>query len=132
MHGELAARILDDPAAPRFRQFCVDAYAVQHPGSSNPQAIQSVACHLMNLYAVLERQRPIELAPAFLQRATRRKDRYQWLVPPSFEGVRTIGYVLGETNRLEEAAREWAADAWRAWQPHRAQVETWYAAVAGA
>ena len=33
----------------------VDAYAAQHPGESSPQATQSVAIHLVTLFAILDR-----------------------------------------------------------------------------
>jgi uncharacterized protein DUF5946 len=43
MYGELNAWLLTDPTAGAFRQWRVDAYAVQHPGEQTEQAIQSVA-----------------------------------------------------------------------------------------
>jgi hypothetical protein len=39
-----------------------DAYAAQHPGTPSPQAIQSVAVHLLALYAVLEKGVASEMA----------------------------------------------------------------------
>lgn len=38
-----------------FNGLLTDAYMVQHPGVPSPQAIQSVAVHLLALYGVLER-----------------------------------------------------------------------------
>jgi hypothetical protein len=126
LHGELSARLLGDPGAGRFRQLCVDAYAVQHPGTPSPQAIQSVAGHLISLYAQLELGLATEAAPGLLQRVTREKGQYHWLTPPSLANVRTIVYVLAELDRLPEAAHEWAADAWRAWAHAHEQVRAWY------
>jgi Family of unknown function (DUF5946) len=37
----------------RWSPLLVDAYAAQHPGDDSPQAIQSVAVHLVVLTAVL-------------------------------------------------------------------------------
>lgn len=125
MNGELLARLLSDVDAVEFRQLCVDAYAVQHPGTPNPQSIQSVAGHLLSLHARLERGLPAAGASAVLQRVTRSKGQFHWLEPPSFEGRRTVGHMLG-TADLSSAAREWADDAWQAWVPHHAQVRVWY------
>ncbi|MFI4971928.1 MAG: DUF5946 family protein [Hyphomicrobiales bacterium] len=132
MHGEISARLLSDRGAIGFRQLCVDAYAVQHPGTPNPQAIQSVAGHLMSLHAQLERGLPSASAPALLQRATQPKAQYHWLEPPSFEGRRTIGHMLANTGDPGRAAREWASDAWQAWAAHHAQVRVWYDRLIGA
>jgi hypothetical protein len=129
MYGELLARLLSDPQDARHRQRCVDAYAVQHPGSPSPQAIQSVAGHLISLYAQLELGLATDAAGALLQRITRRKGQYHWLTPPSFENVRTLGYVMARPNELAEATREWAGAAWRAWAPHHAQIREWYGRV---
>ena len=126
MHGELSAHLLQDPHAILYRQLCVDAYAVQHPGSPNPQAIQSVAVHLLSLYAQLERGFSGPAAPGFIQRAVQRKHQYHWLPPPSFDGVRTLGHVLAHLDRPAIAAHEWATDAWQAWALHGQQVEQWY------
>src|SRR5512139_2854537 len=38
-----------------LRRLTVDAYAVQHPGTTDRRAVQSVAVHLISLCFVLER-----------------------------------------------------------------------------
>jgi len=38
-----------------LRRLAVDAYAVQHPGTTDRRAVQSVAVHLISLHFVLER-----------------------------------------------------------------------------
>jgi hypothetical protein len=43
-----------------LRRLAVDAYAVQHPGTTERRAVQSVAVHLISLYFVLERASPTE------------------------------------------------------------------------
>jgi hypothetical protein len=60
MFGELNALLLTNAAASEYRQWCVDAYAVQHPGEPSGQAIQSVSAHLVSLYATLVLRLPIE------------------------------------------------------------------------
>ncbi len=125
LHGELSARLLGAPGAAAFRQLCVDAYAVQHPGVPGPQAQQSVAVHLISLYAQLECGLASDAAPRLLQLATAVKGRYRWLEPPSFAGGRTIVDVV-HAGDLAGAARAWAEDAWRAWEAHHEQVRAWY------
>ncbi len=41
-----------------FAPLLTDAYAAQHPGVPSPQAIRSVAVHLLTLYGVLVRGVP--------------------------------------------------------------------------
>ncbi len=132
MNGELNVRFMSDSAAVKYRQLCVDAYAVQHPGSPGPQTIQSVAVHLISLYAQLELGLATEAAPALLQRAVQMKGRFRWMTPPSFVGVRTIADVIGQGDRIEEAAREWACEGFRAWAEYRGVVKEWYEMVYGA
>lgn len=49
LFGELTAHIYGSATLPARCQLCVDAFAVQHPGSANPQAVASVAIHLQSL-----------------------------------------------------------------------------------
>jgi len=126
MFGELNALLLTNPAANQYRQWCVDAYAVQHPGAPSNQTIQSVAGHLVSLYATLVLRVPIESAPDLIRRATGRKGQFRWLTPPSFEGARTIVDVLRVRDRLADTARLWATDAWQAWRSHHDQIRAWH------
>jgi hypothetical protein len=124
--GELNALLLSDPSTASYRQFCVDAYAVQHPGEQNRQAIQSVAAHLMSLYASVVLGLPVKSSHAAMGRAIAHKDRLQWMAPPSFDGSRTVVDTWRDRDRLPDAAREWAADAWAAWRPHHDRIRAWY------
>ena len=45
-----------------YNALMVDAYAAQHYGEPSPQAIQSVAVHLLALYGVLEQGQSVEQA----------------------------------------------------------------------
>ena len=126
LNGEVAARHLADPAASSYRQLCVDAYAVQHPGVPGPQAIQSVGGHLVSLHAQVELGLPIARASAALERGIRRKGYFRWLTPPSFHGALTVLFMAANLDDPASAARAWAESAWRAWAPHHAQVRAWY------
>ena len=126
MFGELNALLLTDPAAAGCRQWCVDAYAVQHPGEPNDQAIQSVACHLLSLYSTLVLKMPLEKAPGIITRAAARKGHYRWLTPPSAHTMSVVD-VLRDRQNLRDAARQWALAAWDAWRPHHEQIKVWHA-----
>jgi hypothetical protein len=128
MYGELNAVLLSDPAAASYRQSCVDAYAVQHPGEPNEQAIQSVAGHLLSLYATIELNAPGGVSHRVINRVTSRKGQYVWLTPPSAFAV-TLREVLSNRDQLSDASHRWACAAWEAWRPHHDQIETWYSAL---
>ena len=127
--GTVNARILSDEGAIEHRQFCVDAYAVQHPGGDKPQAIQSVVGHLTSLYVRLELKGSLSDASRAMEAVIRRKGRFHRLDPPSFAGARTVADVAQQLDRLPEAARAWAADAWHAWHAHHAQIREWHAVM---
>ncbi len=126
MFGELCARLLRDPLDTPGRQLCFDAYAVQHPGSRGPQAIQSVAGHLVSLYSQLVRGDSAAHAHVLIERATQNERELHWLAPPSFAGALTVAHVLPQIEIPYSAGVEWATSAWQAWAPHHAQVRLWY------
>jgi hypothetical protein len=128
MYGELVAVLFSDPAAASYRQWCVDAYAVQHPGEPNEQAIQSVAGHLLSLYATIELHAPAGASHRVLNRATSRKGEYAWLTPPSAFAM-TVQDVLANRHQLSDASHRWACAAWEAWRPHHDQIRTWHSVL---
>ena len=130
MFGELTAFLYSGTQPMRHGRLCVDAYAVQHPGGQNPQAIQSVAVHLLSLYAQLELSLPPAAANEVMLIGTQQKGRFHWLPAPSFAGSRTVGHVVASRDRADDAALEWATDAWRAWSRHHAMIATWYGEIA--
>jgi len=126
-YGEVLAREYSDPAYFQVHRLSVDAYAVQHPGHPNPQAIQSVAVHLIRLCLLLERGLPMERANAAMLKASEREELYVWLEPPASRGSVTVAEVL-EAQGVEAhmaAVRRWAESAWAAWSPHHATVRSW-------
>jgi Family of unknown function (DUF5946) len=118
-----------------FNALIVDAYASQHPGvPSSPQAINSVAIHLMTLHGILEQGFKIDQALWLRQRPGRpgsieRHSRFHWLTPPSFANCLTVANVAAgatphERSRIVEA---WVRDVWRVWSElHGAQVAIWF------
>jgi len=128
LYGDLNAVLLSDPAAASYRQWCVDAYAVQHPGEPNEHAIQSVAGHLLSLYATIELNAPVVASHHVINWATSHKGEYAWLTPPSAFAM-TVRDVLANRHQLSDASHRWACAAWEAWRPHHDQIRMWYSAA---
>ena len=127
-YGELLGVLAVQPALTTARVMCVDAYAAQHPGTPNPQAIQSVAIHLINMCGYLERGR----APG-PPRVVGPKGAFPWLTPPSFASARTVlDMPIGSPDEIEVAARRWVESVWGAWSAQHAQVAGWFAKYGGA
>ncbi len=124
--GEALAREFGDPERFRLHQLTVDAYAVQHPGGGERRAVQSVGLHLMTLCAVIERGADPARGPALHKRIVGRPT-FRRLDPPSFEGRIRAADVLAAEDAPAHLAlvRDWAEDAWRAWEPHHGQVRAW-------
>jgi hypothetical protein len=128
----------DPPLAPgRLNPLLRDAYMVQHPGAPSPQAIQSVAVHLLTLYGVLERGVAPENALWIRQRAVRgdapaRHSRFVWLTPPAFEGVPTVAEIAAEPTPAVRTALvdRYARAVWDAWaRRYRETIAGWYERV---
>lgn len=126
-YGEVLAREYSDPAYFRVHRLSVDAYAVQHPGRPGPQAIQSVAVHLIRLCLLLERGLPMERANDAMLKASEREDLYVWLEPPVSRGDVTVADVVDakDVDSHMAAVRRWADSAWTAWTPHHSIVRSW-------
>jgi hypothetical protein len=124
---EVLAREYANPVYRRLHRLTVDAYAVQHPGQPNPQAIQSVAIHLVSLCLVLERGRSAEEARRSLSIAAGRKGRYLRLSRPVLMGAITVADVRAAQSPEAHLAsvRLWAESAWQAWTPHHGTVRLW-------
>ncbi len=114
---------------PGGMELVVDAYAAQHPGVPSPQSIQSVAVHLLSLYAVFERGGDPTKATRVRLRALRRCGVFTWLDPPA-PGPLTIQDVAaaedGPPPRVERA-RAYVRSVWEVWSnAHGATVAQWH------
>ncbi len=58
--GTLNARLMSEPSHGPYRQLIVDTYAVQHPGTPGPQAIQSVGAHLVSTVRPIGARFPVQ------------------------------------------------------------------------
>ena len=127
----------EPPLAPApLNGLIVDAYAAQHPGTPSPQAIQSVAIHLLTLYGVLARGVQPEQAQWIRQRALRkgrtaRHDRFHWLTPLPAAGGPTIAGVAGgpTPEARAAAAADYVQQVWARWAAqHEPTIARWYEA----
>src|SRR5512143_2977770 len=84
-----------------LRRLAVDAYAVQHPGTTDRRAVQSVAVHLISLYFVLERGLTPTEATGKMRHALMDKSRFVWLQPPPSMGEITVADVVNVIDPAE-------------------------------
>lgn len=120
----------EPPLAPTpFEPLLVDAYAAQHPGTPSPQAIQSVAVHLLVLYGVLQQGEAPSQSLWLRRRALRERGHFHWLTPPSFAGSLSVADIVqgpGPAARSELLAR-YVEAVWQRWSAqHRATLRDWY------
>jgi hypothetical protein len=113
----------------------VDAYAAQHPGVPSPQAIQSVAVHLLTLHGVFAHGISVEQAlwlrrAALQERSGSRLNRYPWLEPPAFSGSLSVASIVAEPTpaaRTAAVARYVEAVYQRWYAAHGTTLAVWYA-----
>ena len=112
-----------------LRRMAVDAYAVQHPGTTDHRAIQSVAVHLVSLHFVLERGLTPTEATDKMRHALTDKSRFIWLKPPQSLGEITVIDVVNVIDPAEHETlvKRWAHSAWEAWSAHHDQIRKWAA-----
>lgn len=134
--GTPEVEILTPPPIPATRtvpgiaagELLVDAYAAQHPGEPSPQAIQSVAVHLLALHGVLERGVGPGKALWIRLRAVRERGVFRWLDPPSFRDTLTVVHVAG-AEPAERGARmaEYVASVYEVWAAaYEETIAGWY------
>lgn len=118
-----------------YNGLLVDAYAVQHPGVPSPQAIQSVAVHLLTLYGILVKGVAFDQALWLRIRPLRagkssKHSRFVWLTPPSFAGSVTVADIVQAPTTEERplVVQHYVEGVWSRWaQVHQATVAQWYA-----
>lgn len=136
-YGRLQAG--EPPLAPFWTQALIaDAYAAQHPGVPSPQAIQSVAVHLVTLEAVLgERREPSEavwIRTRAVERSRAGAVSFGWLEPRPEVWRETLADVIaGETPHDRAViADRWVRAVLEGWREQHAETITaWTDAVLG-
>lgn len=133
LFGELLARHQVNPAYATVGGLFHDAYALQHPGEDNPQAISHVAVHSISLYGQLEKGLYGNEIYRIRQLATQQKfkSQYIWLKPPGPIWTITIAdvYPLTDVDAHNEQVRAWAQHTWDGWSMHHPRLLEWYAMV---
>lgn len=127
-YSEVLAREYADPGLfQSVHRLTVDTYAAQHPGQPSPQAIRSVALHLVGLCTVIADGGDPAWAGRIIREGAANKRRFTWLQPPTPRGVLTVadvGRAVG-AGEHERRVRQWASSVWDAWAPHHATVRLW-------
>ncbi|HEX2586330.1 MAG TPA: DUF5946 family protein [Steroidobacteraceae bacterium] len=125
--GQILEREYSRPELFEVHRLCVDSYAVQHPGSTSRQAIQSVGLHLVRLCWFLERGLSATDANDALLNATKHKADMTWLKPPESLGDVNVKVVLAAegVEQHKAAVRAWADSAWKAWSSHHDVIRRW-------
>jgi Family of unknown function (DUF5946) len=131
IYGEVIEKEYGNHRYAPAHRLTADAYPVQHPGVPSPQAIRSVAVHLVALCLQLERGLLSEELYAARQRVANLGKRgaldLRWLDPPATLGELTVLHVRGAQNPEEHTERvgEWARSVWEAWSPYHDTVRRW-------
>jgi len=124
-----APRFTSDARESSHRALMGDAYAVQHHGDESPQAIQSVAVHLLTLHGVLAEGHPAESALWLRRRTLRRKGVFQKLAPPPLGSMLTVRHLFPGGGVVAPATpAAYAASVYAGWMSvHAGTVRDWYA-----
>ena len=103
-----------------------DAYGVQHHGEDSPQAIQSVAVHLLNLYGIISGKTTRPRWP--IGRAIRTRGVFHKLDPPALGSALTIRHLFPGGGVVSLVTRsQYVVSVYEAWMVlHRSTVEQWY------
>ncbi len=127
VYGEVLAREYSDPTYFEVHRLTVDAYAVQHPGSTDRQSIQSVGVHLIRLCLFLEHGLTAENANDAMLEAGKDKHSFIFLEPPQSLGSITAAdvYKAGSATEHKAIVREWAQTTWEAWSVHHDTIGEW-------
>ncbi len=130
-----ALNVGEPPLAPGpYNGLLVDGYAAQHPGTPSDQATQSVAVHLLTLYAVLDQGLGPEKTPWVRQRilrgtAQQRHRRFTWLTPPIFDDSHSVAQIAAAPSPELRTAlvQSYVTAVWETWAAqHAPTVAEWY------
>lgn len=127
IYGEVLAREYSNPEYFEVHRLTVDAYAVQHPGSTDRQSIQSVGVHLIRLCLFLEHGLTPEKANEAMLQAGKNKSSFYYLEPPSDLGLITAKDVYNTSTVMEHKnmVMQWAECVWDAWSIHHDTIREW-------
>jgi hypothetical protein len=127
IYGEILAREYSNPYYYDVHRLTVDAYAVQHPGSTDRQSIHSVGLHLIRLCLFIEHGLTVEDANSAMLEAAKKKQAFTYLKPPLNMGSITAADVVCAKSVDEHKiiVRQWAQSSWGAWSAHHETIRLW-------
>jgi len=127
IYGEVLAREYSSTLYFPVQRLTVDAFAVQHPGSTDRQSIQSVGLHLIRLCLFLEHGLGAENANDAMLEAGKHKSTFTWLKPPDSMGRITAAdvYRAESVHEHKTIVRAWAESSWNAWALHHNTIRSW-------
>lgn len=117
-------------AAPGSGTLLLDAYAAQHHGVESPQAVQSVAVHLLVLHGVFAHGVAPDGALWIRRRAVRRRGVFSWLTPPPADAAYSLRHCFpGPGVDRPCSIGTYVTSVYEAWQArHQRQLDAWYGA----
>ena len=128
--GEVLAREYSHSALLATHRLSVDTYAVQHPGSTERRAVQSIGLHLARLMIQLRDPAPPRETNDIMLGLSQAKASLPYLEPPKSYALTVADIPLaGPLAEHIAAVHRWAAEAWAAWQPHHKFIESWVETV---
>lgn len=114
----------------RYGSLLVDAYAAQHPGIESPQARQSVAVHLITLWAILRAGADVEKAIDIRVRAVsvgKRTGGFQWLEPAPGSYPLTVAGLVSTQPVDASSIDLYVGGVFGAWMTsHEAAISNWH------
>jgi hypothetical protein len=122
--GGLSLPVRND--APLIGSLWGDAYGVQHHGGESPQAVQSVAVHLLDLHGIISGK---TTRPGWaIERALRVRGVFQKLSPPRLGSALTFRHLFSGGGVSEPVTRgQYVISVYEAWMAlHRATIEHWF------
>ncbi len=127
VYGTVLAREYGEWRYPAVHRLTVDTYSVQHPGTPSRQSIQSVAGHLIGLFATLELGCHPAQATQAIRSAAERSEQFNWLEPPQKRGDLTIVDVAHAATLAthEQVVKRWARSVWESWHFHHSTIRHW-------
>lgn len=125
-YGQILGREYSDARLLATHRLTVDTYAVQHPGGTSRQAIQSVGLHLARLMFQLEHPlSPNETNNVMLGLGPHKASLPHLQAPHTYP-LTVCDIPLGAPPEHHGAAvRRWAEAAWTAWSPHHDFIRGW-------
>ena len=116
--------------ADQYGSLMVDAYAAQHPGVESPQARQSVAVHLLTLWAILRAGADVEKAIDIRVRAVsigKRTGGFDWLQPAPESYPLTVASLTSSTPINAASIDLYVGGVLGSWMTnHEAAIRKWH------